>query len=183
MLDIKLPSQCVLRNLTTHSDHRGALTEIFRKEWQTGIEPVQWNFVHSQPNVLRGVHVHVLHTDYLICVGGIMVLALVDVRPESPTHGLSTTVMLRGTHLQAISIPTGVAHGFYFPEPSSLIYSVSHYWNMADEIGCRWDDPVLDLNWQVTDPELSQRDRTAGSAADMIATFLSTRDQLNAVNA
>lgn len=64
MLDIKLPSQCVLRNLTTHSDHRGALTEIFRKEWQTGIEPVQWNFVHSQPNVLRGVHVHVLHTDY-----------------------------------------------------------------------------------------------------------------------
>ena len=39
----------------THADARGSLTELFRDEWGTGIQPVQWNASHSAPNVLRGV--------------------------------------------------------------------------------------------------------------------------------
>ena len=74
--DRALPAGCAIHDLTTHSDERGALTEIFRKEWRTRIDPVQWNFVNSAPNVLRGVHVHVLHADYLVCTGGSMLLAL-----------------------------------------------------------------------------------------------------------
>ena len=173
-----LPLGCVVRELTTHSDERGNLTEIFREEWKAGIEPVQWNFVRSKPNVLRGVHVHVIHTDYLVCLEGTLVLALSDIRPESPTHGLATTVVLKGTHLRAALVPPGVAHGFYFPEPSSLCYSVSDYWNTRDEIGCRWDDPALGLDWKVGKPELSPRDTTAGTAAAMTQQFLTAREEL-----
>ena len=94
---MKLPMGCAVRDLTTHGDNRGNLTEIFRLEWDAGIEPVQWNFVRSQANVLRGVHVHVVHSDYLVCLEGTMVLGLWDIRPESPTHGLATTVTLKGS--------------------------------------------------------------------------------------
>ncbi|MEW9836524.1 dTDP-4-dehydrorhamnose 3,5-epimerase family protein [Mesorhizobium marinum] len=175
---MKLPHGCTIRDLTTHGDERGSLTEIFRLEWGAGIEPVQWNFVRSTANVLRGVHVHVIHSDYLVCLEGTLVLALSDIRPESPTRGLATTIALKGSSMQAALIPPGVAHGFHFPEPSSLCYSVSHYWNAIDEIGCRWDDPALGLDWQVSDPELSPRDTTAGSAAEMTRQYLAVREQL-----
>lgn len=124
-----LPEGCQIRKLTTHADARGELTEIFRQEWRLGIDPVQWNFVASRANVLRGVHVHVVHTDYLVCLQGTMILGLVDIRPESPSHGLAATVELTGADLRAAFIPPGVAHGFFFPEVSTLCYSVSHYWN------------------------------------------------------
>ncbi|MEJ6785410.1 dTDP-4-dehydrorhamnose 3,5-epimerase family protein [Aminobacter sp. Piv2-1] len=176
---MRLPEGCVVRDLATHMDDRGDLTEIFRLEWGTGIEPVQWNFVRSEANVLRGVHVHVVHSDYLVCMEGSMVLALVDIRPESPTHGLSTTVVLKGERLQAALVPPGVAHGFHFPDRSSLCYSVSHYWNLVDEIGCRWDDPALGLDWRVVDPKLSPRDTNAGTAAEMTRLFLDERQRLS----
>ncbi|PWK63693.1 dTDP-4-dehydrorhamnose 3,5-epimerase family protein [Aminobacter sp. AP02] len=177
---MRLPIGCAVRELTTHKDPRGDLTEIFRDEWESGIEPVQWNFVRSQPNVLRGVHVHVVHSDYLVCLDGTLVLGLADVRPESPTHGMSTTVTLKGSKMQAALIPPGVAHGFHFPEPSTLCYSVSHYWNTVDEIGCRWDDPALGFDWQVREPALSPRDTTAGTAAEMTRQYLAVREQLRA---
>ena len=147
---MNLPEGCIVRDLTTHADARGGLTEIFRDEWPTGIDPVQWNFVTSGAHVLRGVHVHVVHNDYIVVLSGRMELCLVDIRPESPTTGLATTITLDGSRLQAAFIATGVAHGFYFPVESSLCYAVSHYWSAIDEIGCRWDDPALGLD--VPDP-------------------------------
>lgn len=175
-----LPQGCAIHDLTTHADERGALTEIFRKEWQTGMNPVQWNYVRSKPNVLRGVHVHVTHTDYLVCLDGTMLLGLVDVRPESPTRGSAATVALEGAKLQAAVIPPGVAHGFHFPVPSTLCYAVDHYWNTRDEIGCRWDDPALGLDWRIEKPFLSGRDSTAGSAEAMIKRYLAVRDAVRA---
>src|SRR6266550_587769 len=55
-----------LRSLQTHHDERGSLTELFRASWETGIDAVQWNHSVSKARVLRGVHVHVKHADYLI---------------------------------------------------------------------------------------------------------------------
>lgn len=173
----RLPDGCALIPLTTHHDERGALTEIFRAEWPTGIRPVQWNFVRSRADVLRGVHVHVEHDDYLVCLSGLMVLGLVDIRPESPTHGLAVTITLDPADPHAAFVPTGVAHGFHFPVESSLCYSVSHYWNPRDELGCRWDDPALGLDWRVGAPELSERDRNAGSFTTMVDRYRFLREQ------
>ncbi len=61
-----LPHGVVWRRLTTHADHRGDLTEPFRAESHEGPTPVQWNFVRSDRNVLRGVHAHPRHDDYLV---------------------------------------------------------------------------------------------------------------------
>jgi dTDP-4-dehydrorhamnose 3,5-epimerase len=125
--------------------------------------PVQWNAVSSRTNVLRGVHVHVVHWDYLLLVRGSALVALRDLRSGSPTEGESTIVELNSARVRALVIPPGVAHGFYFLEESIHIYSVSEYWNEEDELGCHWADPELQFDWPVSKPELSQRDASAGS--------------------
>jgi dTDP-4-dehydrorhamnose 3,5-epimerase len=165
--NVILPHAVIWRDLKTHSDHRGDLTELFRVEWQTGAAPVQWNFVRTQKNVLRGVHVHPRHDDYLVVLQNRMVLGLKDLRRDSPTHNLTSTVELEGERLSAIHIPHGVAHGFYFPSDALYLYSVSHYWDLSDELRCRWDDAALGLDWPTESPLLSDADRKAGTLSAM----------------
>jgi dTDP-4-dehydrorhamnose 3,5-epimerase len=160
-LEGHLPEGVILRSLTTYPDHRGALTEIFRKNWETGIEPVQWNVAMSAPGTLRGVHVHRIHVDYLVLLSGLASIGLRDLRSDSPTAGVSALVELSDKSLRTLTIPPGVAHGFYFHEASILVYGVSHYWDVDDEFCCRWDDSELDIPWPARSVTLSERDAAA----------------------
>ena len=158
-----LPDGVELLRLEPHPDERGVFTELFRDSWGLGLVPVQWNAVRSEPNVLRGVHVHWRHADFLTVVSGRATIGLHDLRRGSPTEGAGTAVDLAADSPQALLIPTGVAHGFYFHEPSVHVYAVTHDWDPADELGCRWNDPELGIPWPCSDPMLSERDRDAGS--------------------
>src|SRR3972149_5305605 len=81
-----LPHGVSLTPLRMHRDERGWLTEIFRDEWGGGVAPCQWNATMSQRNVLRGVHVHHKHQDYLVLLRGKISVGLYDARPRSPTY-------------------------------------------------------------------------------------------------
>jgi dTDP-4-dehydrorhamnose 3,5-epimerase len=166
-----LPSDVQLVDLTPHADIRGIFTEIFRDKWSTGFFPSQWNAVHSNTNVLRGFHVHWQHTDYLLVASGTLVLGLKDLRQTSSTFGLSARLSFSHRSPQAIIIPPGVGHAFYFPEPSIHIYAVSHDWNTDDELGCRWDDPGLELDWPFTSPLISPHDEKLPSLSALTATL------------
>jgi dTDP-4-dehydrorhamnose 3,5-epimerase len=87
-----LPEGVVIRALAIHRDERGWLTEIFRREWPTGIAPVQWNAVRSAAGMLRGVHVHVHHTDHIALLQGRAGFGLHDLRPASPTFGRTALI-------------------------------------------------------------------------------------------
>jgi dTDP-4-dehydrorhamnose 3,5-epimerase len=118
--------------------------------------------------VLRGVHVHPTHDDYLILVEGRATVGLRDLRRGSATEGTSATVDLAGSEMTSIVIPHGVAHGFLFREPSLHVYSVSHYWDTADELACHWDDPALEIDWPATPSRVSERDAGAQSLSDLL---------------
>jgi dTDP-4-dehydrorhamnose 3,5-epimerase len=156
-----------LRNLTRHVDGRGSLVELFREEWGTGVSPVQWNVTCSVPGTLRGVHVHIRHADYLMVVTGRAGIAFHDLRRSSPTRGMAGVVELKGETPRVMTIPVGVAHGFYFYEQTTMIYGVSEYWDPADELGCRWDDPDLGIPWPDKSPILSARDAAAPSLSGL----------------
>jgi dTDP-4-dehydrorhamnose 3,5-epimerase len=144
--------------LQTHSDDRGSLTEIFRAAW-TGAPPfVQWNFVRSRAGVLRGFHGHIVHADYLILLEGSASIGLKDLRPLSPTENRAGLVNLDGRELKGLTIPPGVAHGFYFHANSLMVYGVTDYWTAEDELGCRWDDPELGIDWPESSADISERD-------------------------
>lgn len=160
-----LPEGVQRRTLTAHLDHRGSFTELFRAEWGMHVHPVQWNLVHSRERVLRGVHVHLRHADYLLLASGHASIGLRDLRPGSPTEGQSALVEMTADEPAGIVIPPGVAHGFLFHVPSIHMYAVSRYWDPADELGCHWADQDLQIPWPIPYGEtagvqLSERDAT-----------------------
>ena len=164
-----LPDGVLHQSLTPREDERGVFTELFRDSWSLGVMPVQWNAVSSVANVLRGVHVHWRHADYLTVRMGRATIGLHDLREGSATEGLGTTVELRADRPACLVVPPGVAHGFYFHEPSLHIYAVDHEWDPADELGCRWDEPGLGVEWPCNQPILSSRDDGLGSLSDLRA--------------
>lgn len=166
-----LPEGVALLPLEPHVDERGVFTELFRTSWDVGVAPVQWNAVRSEANVLRGVHAHLRHADYLTLVVGRATIGLHDLRPGSLTEGLGAAVELDAREPGALVIPVGVAHGFYFHEPSVHVYAVSHEFDPADELGCRWDDPGLGIEWPCREPLLSPRDRELGSLSELRAVW------------
>jgi dTDP-4-dehydrorhamnose 3,5-epimerase len=78
-------------------------------------------------------------------------------------------VELGGESAAAIAIPHGVAHGFFFHEFSLHIYAVSRYWDHADELACRWDDPALEIPWPMQTAQVSARDAAAQSLSELLA--------------
>jgi dTDP-4-dehydrorhamnose 3,5-epimerase len=166
-----LPDGVLVHALTPHRDARGSVTEIYRATWDLGCRPVQLNAVGSAAGVLRGVHVHVLHADHLVLLAGRMVLGLHDMRPQSSTLRMSCQFELDAEQPRAVAIPVGVAHGFYFPVPSILVYGLSREWDPSEDIGCRWDCAELGLAWPTKAPVLSERDAAAPGYSDAAATF------------
>ena len=161
-----LPDGVAVRLLEPHADDRGTFTEIFRAAWDSSIDGVQWNVVRSGAGVLRGVHVHPRHDDYLTVIEGSATIGLLDLR-EGARDRVGTTVDLRADTPSAITIPHGVAHGFYFHEPSLHVYAVSSYWSPEDELGCRWDDPGLRIPWPVSEAVISERDASLPALGDL----------------
>lgn len=166
--DTMLPAGVVVRPLAAHVDERGTFTELYRLEWATGVTPIQWNAVRSDGGVLRGVHVHLRHDDYLTVPYGRAVVGLRDLRRGSPTEGLSGVVELGGDQQAALVIPHGVAHGFYFLEPSVYVYAVTEYWDPNDELVCHWADPELQIPWPVRSAQVSERDAKSQSLRDLL---------------
>jgi dTDP-4-dehydrorhamnose 3,5-epimerase len=162
----------VVTKLTPNRDNRGTFVEAFRVMWPTGVAPIQWNIVTNKPNVLRGVHVHIRHTDYIACLLGELIVGLKDIRPDSPTHNQTALYRLTEADPAAITVPTGVMHGFYSPGVSMTLYGVSEYWDMADELGCRHDDPALGIDFPITSPIISERDAKLCSYDQMVAEYL-----------
>lgn len=166
---LSLPQGVTVRELVPHEDERGAFTEIFREEWDLDVAPLQWNAVRSEPGTLRGVHVHLRHGDYLVVAAGRATVGLRDMRPGSPTEGAVATIPMTGDRPAGITIPVGVAHGFYFHEPSLHIYAVTYYFDPADELGCRFDDPDLAIPWPEAPRLVSERDSSAGTFGELAA--------------
>lgn len=148
-------------NLKAFGDERGCFTETFRTEWfpERTWSQIQSNRSDSSAGVLRGLHYHFRQVDYWYVLQGRIRIGLADLRVASPTHGASTVLDVDGATPQGIFIPSGVAHGYLALTPATIIYIVDCFYDGSDELGVAWNDPELAVNWQVSDPILSERDR------------------------
>ena len=164
----RLPAGVAILDLVPNRDRRGIFTELYRESWGVPDRFPQWNLVLSNAGVLRGVHIHRRHADYLLVAQGRVTFNLKDLRSGSPTEGLTCAIEMKGAPSQVLYIPMGIAHGFYFHEQSIHVYAVSDYWNMADELGCRFDDPELGMNWPDYSPILSERDENLPPLTEII---------------
>ena len=106
-----------VRELESHSDMRGTLTELFRKDWLDGLGSdllPQMAYVSvTKPNVARGPHEHREQTDIFAFMGqGRFRIWLWDARVGSPTQGSQMIFEAGVGHPTVVIVPPGVVHGY-----------------------------------------------------------------------
>ena len=160
----------ILLEPMVHSDNRGYFFESYSQkqfEEATGLSPnfVQDNHSKSTKGVLRGLHYQLppaAQSKLVRVVEGKVFDVVVDIRKGSPTLGQWTGEMLTSENKKQIWIPVGFAHGFItLSEVSELLYKTTDYYAPQFEFCIRWDDPSLNINWQLNGiiPRLSEKDK------------------------
>ena len=154
-------------------DERGVFIETYRRSWIPGQrEMIQANRSDRRAETLVGLHYHLHQSDYWYVPFGHIRVVLHDLREGSPTYGATVEYDLGtrsdGSHCHdGVYIPPGVAHGFAALSDCTLSYLVDAYYNPADELGVRWDDPGIAANWGLEDPILSERDQSNPLRCDL----------------
>lgn len=154
-------------------DDRGYFLETYRDIWikKAGLDFnfVQENQSFSKKGVLRGIHLQVAPHEQgkLVRVAGGKVLDVaVDLRKDSSTFGKTYACILDSSMHNILMIPPGFGHGFYVLEEAIFLYKCTAYYHKESEIGIRWDDPDLNINWGVDDPIISAKDLALPSFKD-----------------
>jgi dTDP-4-dehydrorhamnose 3,5-epimerase len=155
-------------------DARGFFMELYQEEryGAAGIAPpfVQDNLSRSARGVLRGLHVQNPHPQgkLVSVLRGCVLDVAVDVRVGSPTFGRHVATELSEENRRQLWIPRGFAHGFFVrSESADFYYKCDAFYSAADEIVLRWNDPQLGIDWGCDSPQLSPRDREAGTLAEL----------------
>ena len=152
-----------------HHDDRGRFVETYRRSWfPLGREMVQANRSDKQAGTVVGLHYHLHQADYWYVPRGRARVALHDLRVGSPTEGATLTLDIGEHDHRGVFIPPGVAHGFSALTDLTLTYLVDGYYNSDDELGVAWDDADIGIDWGVSQPVLSARDKGNPRRIDLV---------------
>ena len=152
-----------------HEDERGFFSETYSRRAlaETGIDTefVQDNHSLSVPlGTLRGLHFQAppaAQAKLVRVVRGAIFDVAVDIRAGSPSYGRHVSCRLSAQEWNQLYIPAGFAHGFCTLEPDTeVIYKVSDYYAPEHDRGLLWNDPALGIEWPVSEPLLSEKDRS-----------------------
>ncbi len=156
-----------------HGDSRGFFQETWREDVyrQLGLPVfVQDNHSRSARGVLRGLHSQRLRPQgKLVRVSrGAVFDVAVDIKPDSPTFGRYVGVELNDENCRQLYVPPGYAHGFcVLSETADFLYRCTDYYQPGDEIGVRWDDPDIAIDWPFSVPLLSAKDVALPALRDL----------------
>ncbi len=164
-LETSLPGVCLIRP-KVFEDPRGFFFESYHvaKFANFGITGrfVQDNHSRSAIGTLRGLHYQLKFPQAKLCrvVQGEVLDVAVDIRKGSPYFGKWVGVVLSAENKQQIYIPKGFAHGFLvLSETAEFLYKCDEFYHPEDELGVAWNDPEIGINWGVSDPILSNKDK------------------------
>ncbi|MEA2686273.1 MAG: dTDP-4-dehydrorhamnose 3,5-epimerase, partial [Actinomycetota bacterium] len=107
----KLPFGVILRDTATHVDDRGTVFELYDPRWGWSDQPLVFSYCFTiRPGIVKGWNVHKQHEDRYVLLFGEMKLVLYDDRPDSPTNGLVSEIILSQYRRQLVNVPIGVWH-------------------------------------------------------------------------
>jgi dTDP-4-dehydrorhamnose 3,5-epimerase len=113
-------------------------------------ETTQVSAALSYPGTIKAFHFHRRQTDCWIPVEGMLQVALVDLRPQSPTFGARNTLYLGTLRRWQLLIPAGVGHGYKVigTAPALLVYITDRFYDPKDEGRIPYDDPKIHYDWE-----------------------------------
>ena len=156
----------VLIEPKSYSDDRGFFLESFKisEFTENGINTkfVQDNISHSVSDVIRGLHFQKnpkAQTKLVTAVKGEIFDVAVDIRKNSPTYGKWVSEILSEDNHNLLYVPEGFAHGFCVTsEQADVMYKVSSEYSPDHERGIIWNDPKLNIEWNIAKPIISNSD-------------------------
>ncbi|GIP47365.1 dTDP-4-dehydrorhamnose 3,5-epimerase [compost metagenome] len=167
MSPLKLQGAALLEPVV-HGDHRGFFMESYNdsvmKKLGMTIDFVQDNqSLSAEPGVLRGMHYQLYpkaQTKLIRVLTGAIYDVILDLRRSSPTYGQWVGVILSEHNKRQLLVPKGFAHGFCTLVPNTQVfYKVDEYYSPECDRGILWNDPALSIDWPVSEPLLSEKDR------------------------
>ncbi|MES2593377.1 MAG: dTDP-4-dehydrorhamnose 3,5-epimerase [Bacteroidota bacterium] len=161
------------------ADDRGYFYESYNKPLfkQHGIDAefVQDNQSLSQTGVLRGMHFQnepYAQGKLVRVIKGAILDVVVDIRKNSATYGQYFALELNEGNKTMLWIPPGFAHGFLTLENDTIFsYKCSNYYNKASEGCILWNDSDVGINWGITNPVLSDKDKEGTPFKDFKSLF------------
>jgi len=145
-----------VKTLTVNRDDRGFLMEILRKDDALFDSFGQAYVTSVKHGIAKAWHYHINQTDIFVCLSGTALVALADLREDSPTRGAAAEFVLEapkpeGGEVLLLRIPPLVLHGFTAREPeSALILNLPNRmydYNIPDEHRLPWDSPEVPYRW------------------------------------
>lgn len=163
------------------SDSRGYFFESYSKtkfaDAGLDIDFVQDNQSFSAKNSVRALHAqsnpHAQAKLVRVIQGSVLDIA-VDIRKNSPTYGKYEIFELSSKNQLQVFIPQGFLHGFIALEDDTIFtYKVNNYYSKDCEIGIKWNDPTLNINWGISESEalVSPKDMILPEFKDFVSPF------------
>jgi dTDP-4-dehydrorhamnose 3,5-epimerase len=137
-----------------YPDDRGYFLEVQRMGQGLAAEfpsaTTQVSAALSFPGTIKAFHYHLHQTDCWTPARGMLQVALVDLRVDSPTFGLRNTMYVGTMRPWRVLIPPGVGHGYKVigPGEAMLVYLTDRLYNPQDEGRIPYDDPSIRYDWE-----------------------------------
>ena len=114
---------------------------------------------------IRGLHCQtppMAQAKLLTCLRGEIMDVAVDVRLGSPTYKQWVSVILSGENKKMFFIPEGFLHGFLtLSDDVEVMYKVNRFYSKENDMSIKFNDPAIGVEWGITSPILSDKDKNA----------------------
>ncbi len=160
---------CFVIDQEPRGDDRGSFARVFCVQEMRAhglcVDILQANTATSaKAGTLRGMHYQMApySEDKLVrCTAGRLFDVAVDMRERSVTYRQWVGVELSVDNGRMLYVPKGFAHGYLTLEDNTVAhYMVTASYEPGAEIGIRWDDPALGIEWPMQEKlELSDKDK------------------------
>jgi dTDP-4-dehydrorhamnose 3,5-epimerase len=143
-----------VRSYDLWPDDRGYFLEVIRMKQGLGQdfapETTQVSAALSYPGTIKAFHFHRHQTDLWVPASGMFQVALVDLRPHSPTFGLKNTIYAGALKPLQILIPPGVGHGYKVIGEGAaiLVYVTNRLYNPQDEGRIVYNETSIQYDWE-----------------------------------
>lgn len=172
---------CYIIEPDVFGDNRGYFYESWTKskmeEHGLFYDFVQDNHSYSsQKGTLRGLHFQKgdhAQAKLVRCTRGAVVDYAVDMRKGSPTYKMWIGVTLSAENHRQLLIPRGFLHAFLtITDDVEFLYKADNYYCHESDRNILWNDPEINIKWDINDPILSDKDKKAPLLEDSDIDFI-----------
>lgn len=165
------------------NDDRGWFFEFYKADRFIS-NGITYNFVQenqsfSKKGVIRGLHMQLephAQAKLVSVISGKVLDVVADLRAGSKTFGKVYYCELDAARHNMLMVPEGFAHGFAALEDSIFFYKCSNLYNKESETGVAWNDPELKIDWRVSNPIISEKDRILPTLDELLRKSVISRD-------